>query len=89
MRYQLVLLASLLAFVALSSSTTTAQIQNQDCVNARIWHLQQAMKVGQDHDYHLDAASAASQLSTMAGSPCQNWQKWANPADPNGGWTAP
>ena len=70
---------ALLAAVLLSSSST-AQIQsNGECVQAKTWHLQQAMKssLAKAQDYHLGAAQAADELSTMGGQPCVGWQSWA------------
>jgi hypothetical protein len=73
------IMLALLAVVAVSSSTD-AQIQpNGECVAAQTWHLQQAMKVSitTEQDYHLKAAQAAKDLSTMGGSPCAGWKDWA------------
>lgn len=78
MNLKLVVIGSLLAVVLLS--TGTAQIQpNTDCVAARTWHLQQAMKsnLANEQDYHIGAADAANQLSTMSGTPCAGWKDWA------------
>lgn len=79
--------AVVLAVVLTSSST--AQIQaNAECIQAKTWHLQQAMKITlqQQQDFHLGAADAADQLSTMGGAPCTGWKDWANgragPVDP-------
>lgn len=75
-RLILIALALLLAL----SVTGGAQIQsNSECVAAKTWHLQQAMKVtlAGDQAYHLGAAQAADELGSLAGSPCSGWKDWA------------
>jgi hypothetical protein len=83
----LLILAVAVGVVLLSSSS--AQIQaNGECVQAKTWHLQQAMKLTlqKQQDFHLGAADAADKLSTMGGTPCAGWKDWANgragPVDP-------
>jgi len=76
---RILIMAGLVLLVVVTSSST-AQIQpNSECILAKTWHLQQAMKVNlaQEQDFHLGAADAANQLSTMGGSPCAGWKDWA------------
>jgi hypothetical protein len=78
---RLLLLCGLVLVAVVVSSSSTAQIQaNGECVQAKTWHLQQAMKLSlqQQQEYHLGAADAADQLSTMGGSPCAGWKDWAS-----------
>jgi len=75
------LLAGLVLLVVIVSAPGEAQIQpNADCVAAKTWHLQQAMKLNLEDQqaYHLGAADAAGQLSTVGGAPCLDWKRWAN-----------
>lgn len=85
MRYILPVVC-VVAAVAVPSST--AQIQNQECEAAQIWHLQQAMKVAnqQAQGYHVNAADAAGDLALKSGSQCAGWKQWATGAN---GWSAP
>ena len=77
-----------LAVVLLLSSSTTAQLNDSDCLAAQKWHLQQAMKLSlvNNQDYHLGAAEAARQLSLMSNSPCAGWRGWVEGKE---AWTAP
>jgi hypothetical protein len=66
--------------LVIMTSSSTAQIQpNTDCVSAKTWHLQQAMKITlqSQQEYHILAAQAAGELSTMGGAPCVGWKDWA------------
>jgi len=69
-----------LAILFFAATSSSAQIQaNGDCVQAKTWHLQQAMKLNlvREQEYHLAAADAADKLSTMGGAPCTGWKDWA------------
>lgn len=72
-------ISALVIITLLISMPAESQIQNTECTNARVWHLQQAMKINllNQQDYHLGAAQAADELSTMGGQPCAAWKDWA------------
>lgn len=74
------LVAGLVLAAIVLSAPGEAQIQgNATCQAAKVWHLQQAMKVTltDDQAYHLGAAQAAQDLSAMSGEPCAGWKDWA------------
>lgn len=76
----MLVLAAVLAAVVLSSSSSAQVTGNAECVLAKTWHLQQAMKVSlvSQQEYHVNAAAAADELSTMGAQPCAGWKEWAN-----------
>lgn len=83
------LLTAFVLLAILSASPSDAQVApNTDCMAAKTWHLQQALKISlrPQQDYHLGAADAAGQLSSLAGEPCAGWKIWASG---NVGWSQP
>lgn len=76
---RLILTATALLLVMLVASSTAQINPDAECVSAQRWHLQQAMKANMavEQGFHLGAADAAKQLSTMGGQPCSGWKEWA------------
>lgn len=56
-----------------------------DCQEARVWHLQAAMRHSEatDQEYHLGAADAAYMLAEYGAGACEGWDYDAQPTGIN------